>query len=96
MACRDIGKADQAVKEIIESTGNKDVEVYKLDLASLKSVRECAEEVNKKEQRLDVLINNAGIIFIHKLYRKPHWHRAYHVQGNILPGHPVILPSQVI
>ena len=60
MACRSVERAENALKEIIESTGNKDVDIYKLDLASLKSVRECAEEVNKKEPRLDVLINNAG------------------------------------
>ena len=36
--------------------------VYKCDLSSLKSVRACAEEINAKEDRIDVLINNAGVM----------------------------------
>ena len=32
------------------------------DLSSLKSVRECAKEINEKEERIDVLINNAGVM----------------------------------
>ena len=73
MACRSVERAENALKEIIESTGNKDVEIYKLDLASLKSVRECAEEVNKKESRLDILINNAGTTYrplVKSVYQK--------------------------
>ena len=34
------------------------------DLSSLKSVKNCAEEINSKEARIDVLINNAGVAFI--------------------------------
>lgn len=33
----------------------------KLDLSSLESVRNFSAQVNKKESRLDVLINNAGV-----------------------------------
>lgn len=63
LACRDITKAERAAEDIRRSTGNKNVVVYILDLASLKSVRKCANEVISKESRLDVLINNAGIYF---------------------------------
>lgn len=35
--------------------------VRKLDLSSLKSVREFAAEINKTESRLDILIHNAGM-----------------------------------
>ena len=53
-------------------TGNAPV-VYSLDLTSLKSIRECADEINKNESRVDILINNAGpYIFIpieiHSIY----------------------------
>jgi len=34
--------------------------VKKLDLASLDSVRECADDIINTEERLDILINNAG------------------------------------
>ena len=60
IACRDLKKADQAVEEIQESTGNKEIFIYQLDLASLKSVRQCAGDIIEKEPRLDILINNAG------------------------------------
>ncbi|XP_052769931.1 retinol dehydrogenase 12-like [Mya arenaria] len=63
LACRDLTRAQKAASDITNSTGNSNVVVYKLDLSSLKSVRECAEEVKKNEQRLDILINNAGVMW---------------------------------
>ena len=60
IGCRNITKGLQAAAEIIENTGNRNVEVKKLDLSSFKSVRKFAEEVNEEEGRVDVLINNAG------------------------------------
>ena len=33
-------------------------------MSSLRSVRNCAEEIKLKEARIDVLINNAGVGFI--------------------------------
>ncbi|XP_069674099.1 retinol dehydrogenase 14 [Periplaneta americana] len=60
MACRNLETANKARDEIIEGTGNKDVIVKKLDLSSLKSVREFAEDVKRSISKLDVLIHNAG------------------------------------
>ena len=67
LACRNIPKAQEAAKEIQNKTGNNKVIVKELDLASLKSVRNFAHEINQSEERLDILINNAGIM------RCPHW-----------------------
>ena len=36
---------------------------FRCDLSSLRSVRDCADEINTKEGRVDVLINNAGLAF---------------------------------
>ena len=47
--------------EIVEKTGNSQVEVYKLDLSVLASVRTFAGDVIRNEKRLDVLIHNAGV-----------------------------------
>ena len=41
---------------------NDEVEVVRLDLASLSSVRECAEELNGRLERIDLLVNNAGVM----------------------------------
>ncbi|XP_026219677.1 retinol dehydrogenase 12, like [Anabas testudineus] len=62
MACRDMEKAQAAVKEVIESSGNENVLCMKLDLADGKSIREFAEAINKGEPKLDILINNAGVM----------------------------------
>lgn len=42
-------------------------DIYSLlrcDLSSLKSVKDCADEINSKEGKIDVLINNAGVSFL--------------------------------
>lgn len=61
LACRNLGKAEQAAREIHEETGQR-VVVKHLDLASYKSVRNFVADIVKTEDRLDVLINNAGMI----------------------------------
>ncbi|XP_069368663.1 retinol dehydrogenase 11-like [Paralichthys olivaceus] len=62
IACRDMEKADAAVKDIIEKSGNKNVLCMKLDLADTKSIKEFAEAINKEEPKLNILINNAGVM----------------------------------
>ena len=59
MLCRNTEKAEEAATEIRKDTGNQ-VDVHKLDLSSLKSVRECAQILVDKEDKIDILINNAG------------------------------------
>lgn len=61
MACRNVDKARLAAAEIAEATGVHPV-IMQLDLCSFKSVRTFAQQVNEREQRLDVLINNAGLL----------------------------------
>ena len=60
LACRDTNKANEAAKEIREKSGNGNVVVKKLDLASFASIKAFADEVNAEEERIDILINNAG------------------------------------
>ena len=45
-----------------QQVNNADLALYKCDLSSLRSVRDCAEEIKSKEGRVDVLINNAGVL----------------------------------
>uniref|UniRef100_H2N2X4 Si:dkey-23o4.6 n=1 Tax=Oryzias latipes TaxID=8090 RepID=H2N2X4_ORYLA len=66
MACRDLSRAVQAAEEIRKSTGNGNVVVRHLDLASLYSVRTFAKEFLDTEDRLDILINNAGVMMCPK------------------------------
>ncbi|KPJ08897.1 Retinol dehydrogenase 13 [Papilio machaon] len=60
IACRSAIRGAAAKEEIIKATGNPNVNYELLDLASLQSVREFCATIMKKEERLDVLINNAG------------------------------------
>ncbi|XP_037546755.1 retinol dehydrogenase 13 [Nematolebias whitei] len=62
MGCRDMEKCDAAAKDIRGKTLNPHVYACHLDLASMKSVREFAEKINREENRVDVLINNAGVM----------------------------------
>lgn len=50
MACRDMEKANGAVKEVVESSGNQNVVASTLDLADTKSIREFAEKVKTGEK----------------------------------------------
>ncbi|KAG4068072.1 hypothetical protein HA402_011405 [Bradysia odoriphaga] len=61
IASRDEKKGNDSVKDIRKTTGNQDVHFIKVDLASLKSIQRFSEIFHAKENRLDVLINNAGI-----------------------------------
>ena len=49
-------------------TGNSQVEVESLDLASFESIRNFCERVKAKLNRLDILINNAGKINLIDFY----------------------------
>jgi NAD(P)-dependent dehydrogenase (short-subunit alcohol dehydrogenase family) len=59
---RDAARGAAAVTEIRERSGNNAVDVMALDLASLASVHAFANELLAREDRLDVLIDNAGLI----------------------------------
>jgi len=62
MACRNLDKANPKAEEIRAAHPGCDVEVMRLDLSNLDSVREFADEFREKHSRLDLLINNAGIM----------------------------------
>ncbi|NXJ08499.1 RDH11 dehydrogenase, partial [Odontophorus gujanensis] len=61
LACRSRERGLAAVEEIRAATGNPKVLLRLLDTASLASVRAFAAGVLREEQRLDVLVNNAGL-----------------------------------
>ncbi|XP_072939567.1 retinol dehydrogenase 11-like [Epargyreus clarus] len=61
LACRNEDRGTTAQNKIRNATGNNDVHFMKLDLASLSSVRAFVENITRTENRLDILINNAGI-----------------------------------
>ncbi|XP_076237175.1 retinol dehydrogenase 12 [Calliopsis andreniformis] len=64
IACRRTVAGEKTIKQIRESgikTGT--TKVYKLDNASLKSVKQFAEEIKRDYKEIHVLVNNAGVMF---------------------------------
>jgi len=61
MACRNLDLAEKAAEDI-RNTSEGEIVIMKLDLADLASIKAFAKEFNETEARLDVLINNAGIM----------------------------------
>ncbi len=62
LACRNFGKARQAADRIRAAHREAHTAVVRLDLASLASVREAAEEIGATYPHIDLLINNAGVM----------------------------------
>lgn len=58
---RSLEKAKAAAETIRRQTGNERVEIFLADYASLAQVRAMAAEIVQKHDRLDVLVNNAGV-----------------------------------
>ncbi|MBD3321176.1 MAG: SDR family NAD(P)-dependent oxidoreductase [Chitinivibrionales bacterium] len=62
LACRNLHKAIEAREEIETTCEGCITSVMQLDLSSLASVRKFSEEYAKRYDRLDILINNAGVM----------------------------------
>lgn len=62
IAVRNKNKGEKAIQKIIEQNKNANVKLMLLDLASLKSVKNFAEEFKRIYNSLDLLINNAGVM----------------------------------
>ncbi|MEU3756320.1 oxidoreductase [Streptomyces olivoreticuli] len=62
LAVRDEGKGHRAVAEITADQPGASLEVRHLDLADLDSVRAFAHQLHADHPRLDVLVNNAGVM----------------------------------
>jgi NAD(P)-dependent dehydrogenase (short-subunit alcohol dehydrogenase family) len=62
MAVRDVARGERAARIIREAYPGAVVSVARLDLASLASIREFSSAYIKSHKRLDILMNNAGIM----------------------------------
>jgi NAD(P)-dependent dehydrogenase (short-subunit alcohol dehydrogenase family) len=63
LAVRDVEKGEAAAARIALAAPGAEVAVQRLDLTSLASVREAAAELHESLPRLDLLINNAGVMY---------------------------------
>ncbi|GAA5157691.1 SDR family NAD(P)-dependent oxidoreductase [Pseudonocardia eucalypti] len=66
LAVRNLDKGKDAAARITAAAPGADVTVQELDLSSLASVRAAAGELNSRYERIDLLINNAGVMYTPK------------------------------
>ena len=62
LACRNEARGQQALQALLAAVPGADAELALVDLSSLASVRRCAQALSGTLPRLDLLINNAGIM----------------------------------
>ncbi|MDP7704699.1 MULTISPECIES: SDR family NAD(P)-dependent oxidoreductase [unclassified Mycobacterium] len=63
LAVRNLDKGKQAVDRITAATPGAEVQLQELDLGSLASVRDAAAQLRANHDRIDLLINNAGVMY---------------------------------
>lgn len=64
LACRNTEKAKKAITKIQKKIPDAPVDFIQLDLMSLDSIQKFTKEFKEKYERLDLLINNAGIMMV--------------------------------
>lgn len=62
LACRDTAKAEAARARVLAAIAGAEAEVLELDLASLSSIHAAADAFLASDRKLDLLINNAGVM----------------------------------
>lgn len=63
MAIRNLDKGTAAIDDIRAAHPDADLELLELDLASLDSIRTATAELRDRHERIDLLINNAGVMY---------------------------------
>jgi NAD(P)-dependent dehydrogenase (short-subunit alcohol dehydrogenase family) len=62
LACRNVGRGREALRRIRGHAPDAGLELLELDLSDLTAVRRAADEMRRRHDHLDVLINNAGVM----------------------------------
>ncbi|WP_310779458.1 SDR family NAD(P)-dependent oxidoreductase [Mycobacterium sp. Z3061] len=66
LAVRNLEKGNEALSRIVAAKSDADLTLTQLDLSSLASVRRAADELRSAYPRIDLLINNAGVMWTPK------------------------------
>ena len=65
MLCYTAFKGEERKSQLILETGNKDIEVVRVDLSSMESITKVTEKLKEKLPSIDLLMNNAGTMATH-------------------------------
>jgi retinol dehydrogenase 14 len=68
LACRDVKRGLVIADSIIMTTGNRNIDILQVDLASLASIRRAAQEFKERYDKLHVLVNCAGITVSEQIF----------------------------
>ena len=66
LAVRNLEKGKEAARGIEQATPDAQVQLQELDLTSLDSIRAAADQLRSDHASIDLLINNAGVMFTPK------------------------------
>ena len=66
LVCRDAARGARVLEDVKRRTGNEEVELVLADLGSLASIERAAHPVAARHARLDVLVNNAGLVTLRR------------------------------
>jgi NAD(P)-dependent dehydrogenase (short-subunit alcohol dehydrogenase family) len=69
IACRNLNAMNSAVEQLKQQSNNSNIVGMQLDLADLHNIRQFAAQFVSQEQRLDILILNAGVMALPTLQR---------------------------
>jgi NAD(P)-dependent dehydrogenase (short-subunit alcohol dehydrogenase family) len=85
-------KAEKVVRQVRTKTGNQAIHFLVADFADLEQVRQLAEQAKTQFPKLDVLINNAGAVFMRRYKTK------YGVEKTFLVNHlaPFLLTNLLL
>lgn len=104
MACRSMGKAEQARDELLSHVPGASVEIIPLDVSELASVHEFEKQFAEKVGVLDVLVNNAGIVtrdlsrnsLGYEMHMATNYLGAFALTGLLLPYFRKDAPARVV
>jgi NAD(P)-dependent dehydrogenase (short-subunit alcohol dehydrogenase family) len=93
MACRSKERAEQAQRDLLEAVPAAATTIVPLDVSEPESIRTFARELEERGERLDVLINNAGIVAVplarnsvgHEMQLATNYLGAFALTGLLLP-----------
>jgi NAD(P)-dependent dehydrogenase (short-subunit alcohol dehydrogenase family) len=94
MACRNLAKAEEARRCLLEQEAGIDLDLLQLDVSELESIRKFAEQFIAEIGQLDLLVNNAGIVGIplsrnsagHEMQMATNYLGAFALTGLLLPS----------
>jgi len=84
MLCRDEAKATEARADVVDTTGNHDVEIVLCDLSVQDEIQQAAYEISQHADALDVLVNNAGLV-LHEREITPDGHEYQFAVNHLAP-----------